>query len=888
MFDREAFRAEIRKHLGSKHPSAAFAVRASMRVLPLYVFTDKNSEAFSFWNAADRNQYLLLLFKGYSCAIEYALTGPDFAGYDFTNSIRRNIHSDTSSAAIHAIVQGVRIGITADDMFWHVDSNFRYHSNWAAADSAAEVAADLADNDAARQAMQQDLEMEASMHQWLEHALWFEVKPNDWEKLYQDFRQAVLSMDASFEVWLDWYDDRLQGRPIDVELLERWNHIPGEIEEQGVSAINAYLKNLSNKTAMVSLNHVRAIFLGHGEAGKTSLIRALHGEQVIKGDEAMTAGIEIREWLVPNTEILAHLWDFGGQVVFHSTHKFFLRSSCVYIIVINARASIDDSEQAEYWLDHVKAFGGSAPVLIVGNKADEARVNLQMRTLSQRYSNITGFYSISCTESKTSYSLQFDIFRQALAKELQAISAHQMLFTPAQGKVLHELQQYSRDHAFLSENDFNVMCDNHGISKEGAQNRAWLVDIFDKLGVMLHFNELKTFHSAYMLNPHWLTHAVYTLLNAGQAQLSESDIIQILKNTKIRDKYKQLLVYPAEKCHFIVTTMQRFKLCHPLLKSNNAQMIPVLLPDELPSLDSLSFANDPRLNNVLHLEFAFSSFLPRSLIGEFMVSRYEEIKGNLQSQRGAVFSSKSLNAEALVEADYHRRLIIIQIHGKDAKEYLTILYDAMLRVFGDLKLEYREWINLPITACLNAPTNIFAPEKADYKQLLACARAGQTTYISSSGLPYDLGKVLGILLSKKEQKKAEIKIYGDIIKGDKKVSSQKIKAGRDISSGDGSFNLESNINHSFTRLHESKADTAVKEMMKELLNEIKALNGRIPMQDLAHMTEDVEKLISESNREVPRKEWYQLSLKGIKEAALSLKEIGEPVLDVVTKLKALL
>jgi hypothetical protein len=89
-------------------------------------------------------------------------------------------------------------------------------------------------------------------------------------------------------------------------------------------------------------------------------------------------------------------------------------------------------------------------------------------------------------------------------------------------------------------------------------------------------------------------------------------------------------------------------------------------------------------------------------------------------------------------------------------------------------------------------------------------------------------------------------------------------------------------------LHESKADTAVKEMMKELLNEIKALNGRIPMQDLAHMTEDVEKLISESNREVPRKEWYQLSLKGIKEAALSLKEIGEPVLDVVTKLKALL
>jgi small GTP-binding protein len=224
----------------------------------------------------------------------------------------------------------------------------------------------------------------------------------------------------------------------------------------------------------VSLNHVRAIFLGHGEAGKTSLIRALHGEQVIKGDEAMTAGIEIREWPVPDTEILAHLWDFGGQVVFHSTHKFFLRSSCVYIIVINARASIDDSEQAEYWLDHVKAFGGSAPVLIVGNKADEARVNLQMQTLSQRYPNITGFYSISCTESKTNYQLQFDIFRQALAKELQAVSVHQMLFTPAQGKVLQELRQYSRDHAFLSEDEFNLICDKHEIMAPRIASGWWI------------------------------------------------------------------------------------------------------------------------------------------------------------------------------------------------------------------------------------------------------------------------------------------------------------------------------------------------------------------------------------------------------------------------------
>jgi GTPase SAR1 family protein len=71
--------------------------------------------------------------------------------------------------------------------------------------------------------------------------------------------------------------------------------------------------------------------MGDGYAGKTSLIRALHGEAVIPGHEPTTPGIEIREWPVPNSDIKAHLWDFGGQVMAHAMHKFFLREHCIYV-----------------------------------------------------------------------------------------------------------------------------------------------------------------------------------------------------------------------------------------------------------------------------------------------------------------------------------------------------------------------------------------------------------------------------------------------------------------------------------------------------------------------------------------------------------------------------
>jgi GTPase SAR1 family protein len=92
------------------------------------------------------------------------------------------------------------------------------------------------------------------------------------------------------------------------------------------------------------LKRVRAIFIGHGETGKTSLIHALHGEDVIQGKELMTQGVAIKDAPLSSNrmkeeagvftsvtdfkddDLTAHFWDFGGQVMAHATHQFFLRS----------------------------------------------------------------------------------------------------------------------------------------------------------------------------------------------------------------------------------------------------------------------------------------------------------------------------------------------------------------------------------------------------------------------------------------------------------------------------------------------------------------------------------------------------------------------------------
>jgi hypothetical protein len=77
-------------------------------------------------------------------------------------------------------------------------------------------------------------------------------------------------------------------------------------------------------------------------------------------------------------------------------------------------------------------------------------------------------------------------------------------------------------------------------------------------------------------------------------------------------------------------------------------------------------------------------------------------------------------------------------------------------------------------------------------------------------------------------------------------------------------------------------------LLEQLLNEIQALNGKVPEQSMQILSEESETLITETTKEQPRKKYLGLSLEGIKEAALALKEIGEPILEIATKLSPLL
>ncbi|MEJ2118074.1 MAG: COR domain-containing protein, partial [Alphaproteobacteria bacterium] len=591
---------------------------------------------------------------------------------------------------------------------------------------------------------------------------WPQGIPAEIDRLWQQFQADALALDAGFEVWLDWSRDRLDGKPFDFDIERQWALLSKERRAQSPAEINAYLASLRGSPASKQLRRVRAIFIGHGGVGKSSLIKALHGKEVIEGEEEMTPGVDIQDARMAeeagvftqvmdlnDDDLTVHFWDFGGQVMAHATHQFFLRANCLYVIVLDGRPERNANEEAEYWLEHVRAFGDNAPVLIVGNKFDKMPVNLDLRTLKQKYSNIADFYPVSCTKAQGDKKAEFDRFNRDFQQHLTSLGERAERFTPAQFKVLREVQGRAKRDNFLSERDFNKLCETSRLATEGYGGRDWLLKFFDTLGVVLYFPNLP-FLTDYVLNPRWLTYGVYTIMYSEAAKkaggrISEGDLVKILKVAKAHDG-NLALHFPADRCRLIADAMVAFRVAYRLANTTGQMVIPALLEAQQPQHDFDG-------TDALAYKFDFKGLLPRHVLPALIVEHHRNIANHegkeIVWQNGVLLRpSGGHDAEALVKADYHERKIEILVRGSDAAAYLGVIRDSICRTLQTMpKLRFDE--NVKVRPDMRVEASELEklsddPVWADYESVCTAHKDGQMKIAVGKHM-YELAKVLRVM-----------------------------------------------------------------------------------------------------------------------------------------------
>jgi small GTP-binding protein len=667
-------------------------------------------------------------------------------------------------------------------------------------------------------------------------------------------------MELDLEIKWEW-DPSREGIYLEDNPLE---FPPIEIVKEGHRAVIEYFASL--KEERKAFNEVKVMIVGDGGAGKTSLIKQLFGEK-FNNNEPQTHGINIRDSSVfeGGKSIVVHFWDFGGQEIMHTTHQFFLSKRSLYILVLDGRKE----EDAEYWLKHIESFGGNSPILVVLNKIDQnPGFEVNRRFLQDKYREIKGFYRVSCASG---FGIQE--FSEGLGKALLNVKILETTWPTSWFNVKTRLE--TLQNHFISYDEYIKICEEENINERISQET--LIDFLHDLGVVLHFKDFRLL-DIYLLDPRWVTNAVYKIINseqlAEQNGLLKLDLLDGILNKEKDPDYE----YSPDTYRYIIELMKKFELCFEI--DNNSVLIPDLLEVQEPIID---FEAAESLKFIIEYDF-----LPKSVLPRFIVKMHEDIKNDWRWRTGVVLEDRSFQSAAVIKADEQNKRIFINVKGDQKRDYFAVIRKTL----SDINNSFE---NLSFTELVPLPGN--EEFEVEYEELIGYEIAGRDEYfVGKIRESYSVTELLNGIEKQEIRKTLRvINVEGDYYEKPE-MEIVKMKQEKVIRIGDNStisapIVIADTIEHSFNTLTESTVDDDLKQLLDQLLKEINEVSKVVPKDktnEVEAMARDAESLVKEATSSKPRQRWYDVSIDGLKQAAINIGEIAEPVLEIVKKLVPLL
>lgn len=324
-----------------------FAARCALRALPLL---GNCGEDFRFWKNEQQAKHLVNVLRAINAA--YATAASD--AIDTATVYATATATAASDAASDAYAHEVAAKPNARDAYAaaHVaHTATALHEASTAAAAAAYAAAtyvvaayDAAahalhnavryDADAAAAARNDATDISADLTNIDSTPLWRSGQPT---KLVSYERDLISGMERlGLHYWVRQYRGWTKGE-FDWPQMRRCLEMPEEFTHSA-EAMMDYLE-AAEQGKQSHLDEARVLIIGEGEVGKTSLLNYLLDSKLAEPGEPSTPGVKVREneEHIGKRKLRVHYWDFGGQLHLHPTHQFFMRSRCVYLVVVNAR-----------------------------------------------------------------------------------------------------------------------------------------------------------------------------------------------------------------------------------------------------------------------------------------------------------------------------------------------------------------------------------------------------------------------------------------------------------------------------------------------------------------------------------------------------------------------
>ncbi|MEZ5477935.1 MAG: COR domain-containing protein [Thiolinea sp.] len=297
------------------------------------------------------------------------------------------------------------------------------------------------------------------------------------------------------------------------------------------------------------IHAVRALLIGPGGAGKSSLADRLQGIPFDSKPKNVTLGIEYLnhqpldlQKTFPETnpekkDLNLYLWDFGGQTIFHGLHRAFLHENCVYVLVVDSR-----HEQApDEWLHQIRHLAGSnVTVLLITNQHDGCDIRQNEKRLLREFPNLldnNSFHYFSCIEPD-SPGLKY--FINNLTKA--ALDSQRIVW-----KETLNIHQAIRTHTENTSSVFIATTQIKQIIKDNGrvEDSEAMINSLEQLGFLAKITKGGL---SYCLKPEWAVDHAYELLYSGtlrktKGKLNPLDFDECFEQTPTPDQLEKLLAF---------------------------------------------------------------------------------------------------------------------------------------------------------------------------------------------------------------------------------------------------------------------------------------------------------------------------------------------------------
>jgi len=479
------------------------------------------------------------------------------------------------------------------------------------------------------------------------------------------------------------------------------------LEKKDGAALTEFLQKALDGE-LEDTKRARVILLGSGGAGKTSLVKNIKEQGKAEVDETATPRIEISSWTTAQkTEV--KFWDFGGQVIMHSTHTFFLSFGATYIVVCNYR----NDEEPDEWLELIRLqstkksdVNVKSKVLLVYTHC-ESEVEMQSAKISatnrlkRLYSKELEIQIFALSNTKVTEKEDTNEFNNALDTfKTKLVELADKQGTTKEDKLYKKME---------NKHDGNIYT--FGKLKELRKKLEHTTKDMDSfLDVMINYGYIfrakpksdKPYkdEDKFVWQRHWLTYGVYELINSPTTrgeygQIERKDFDAILE--KDRKKYideagvityednseYEMIVYAKDGIDLLYEIVKNYAWAVEIDEKREELLFPHALSlDEPEKLGEYIISKKEESLRLLEVDFRI---LPKDFFFRFIALCKEYIDEKLLFRKGAVLFLDGTQKQTFAFVMIHDKQMKIEVSGE---EHIALMSNLKRKIETAVK-EYK-------------------------------------------------------------------------------------------------------------------------------------------------------------------------------------------------------